>query len=163
MILSDRELWENQDTYGLVNPWEPSNVQPASIDLTLGNEFIVNGADYALSAAAPIAPREFLLATTVESVFVPPHLVAQINGRSTWARRGLIVHTTAGFIDPGFRGTITLELYNVSPDTLYIPLGERICQIVYSTLTSPAMRPYGSAGLGSHYQNQKGATKAWHN
>lgn len=158
MILSDRELLENQYVYGLVDPWEPSNVQPASIDLTLGNEFIVNGAHYALSAASPIAPREFLLATTVESVYVPPHLVAQINGRSTWARRGLTVHTTAGFIDPGFRGTITLELYNVSANTLYIPLGERICQLVFSTLTSPAMRPYGSAGLGSHYQGQTGVT-----
>jgi dCTP deaminase len=158
VILSDQELLEGQHVYGLVDPWEPSNVQPASIDLTLGNEFIVNGAHYALSASCPIAPREFLLATTVESVYVPPHLVAQINGRSTWARRGLMVHTTAGFIDPGFRGTITLELYNVSVNTLYIPLGERICQLVFSTLTSPAMRPYGSAGLGSHYQGQTGVT-----
>lgn len=160
MILSDRELWEAQEKYLLVAPWNPDHLQPASIDLTLGNEFIVNGAHYALSAACPIAPREFLLATTVESVSVPPHLVAQINGRSSWARKGLIVHTTAGFIDPGFVGQLTLELYNVSADTLYIPLGERICQIVYGQLTSQAMRPYGSEGLGSHYQGQTGTTPA---
>lgn len=158
MILSDRDLWETQDLYGLLSPWNPGNLQPASIDLTLGNEFIAHGAKYGETEGCSIAPREFLLATTVEEVYVPPHLVAQINGRSTWARKGLIVHTTAGFIDPGFRGTITLELYNVSMDTLYIPLGERVCQIVYSRLTSPAERPYGSAGLGSHYQGQTGVT-----
>lgn len=158
MILSDGDLREAQEVYGLVHPFNPEHVQPASIDLTLGNEFIVNGAHYALSAACPIAPREFLLATTVETVNVPPGLVAQINGRSTWARRGLIVHTTAGFVDPGFRGQLTLELYNVSADTLYIPLGERICQLVFSTLMTPAQVPYGSEGLGSHYQGQTGVT-----
>lgn len=160
MILSDADLLGHQIRYDLVRPWNPDHLQAASVDLTLGNEFTVNGAHYALAAACPIAPREFLLGTTVEAVYVPPHLSAQINGRSTWGRRGLIVHTTAGFIDPGFRGQITLELYNVSADTLYIPLGERICQIVYSELTSPAHRPYGSEGLGSHYQNQRGVTPA---
>jgi dCTP deaminase len=158
MILSDVDLINAHATYTLVTPYNASYVQPASIDLTLGNKFIANGTNLELNVACPIAPREFLLGTTVETVNVPPHLVAQINGRSTWARRGLIVHTTAGFIDPGFNGTITLELYNVSENTLYIPLGERICQIVFTELKSPAARPYGSTGLGSHYQGQHGVT-----
>lgn len=162
MNLSDRDLRARHQIYGLVSPWNPDNLQPGSIDLTLGNEFIVNGAHYALSAACPIAPREFLLATTVETVNMPDDLMGKVEGRSTWGRRGLIIET-AGVVDPGFRGQITLEMYNVGPDTLYVPLGERICQIVFSQMTSPAERPYGSPGLGSHYQNQKGVTEAWRN
>jgi dCTP deaminase len=137
-------------------------VQPASIDLTLGNDFIVNGARYALSASCPIAPREFLLGTTVERVKVPNGYVAKVEGRSTWARKGLVIEN-AGIVDPGFQGQLTLEMYNLSPDTLYLPLGERICQIMFMRMTSAAVRPYGSPGLGSHYQNQKGATEAWRN
>lgn len=158
MILSDYDLWKRCST-GVVNPWNADHVQPASIDLTLGNEFIVNGAHYALSASCPIAPREFLLGTTVEVVTVPDDLVGEVKGRSTWARRGLVVEN-AGWIDPGFSGTITLELYNLGPDTLYIPLGERVCQIAFHQLTTSAMRPYGTEGLGSHYQNQSGVTAA---
>lgn len=160
MILSDRELGLRQARHGIVEPWVRDHLQPASIDLTLGNEFIVNGAHYALSAACPIAPREFLLGTTVETVTIPHDLVGEVKGRSTWARRGLIIEN-AGYVDPGFTGTITLEMYNLGPDTLYIPLGERICQIAFTQLTSPAIRPYGSEGLGSHYQGQEGVTPAW--
>lgn len=164
MILSDGDLWLlHNEVYdedgGIVEPWNPLHVQPASIDLTLGNEFIVNGAHYALSAACPIAPREFLLGTTVERVKVPNGFVGRVEGRSTWARKGLVIHN-AGYIDPGFEGQITLELYNLSPDTLYVPLGERVCQISYARMTNPAERPYGSPGLGSHYQNQTGVTAA---
>lgn len=160
MIVSDRDLTVAQERYRLVEPWNAEHLQPASIDLTLGNEFIVNGAHYALSTACPIAPREFLLATTVETITMPDGWVGKIEGRSTWGRRGLIIET-AGFVDPGFSGQITLELYNVGPDTLYIPLGERICQIIFSIMTSPAHRPYGHPELGSHYQGQKGVTPAW--
>lgn len=164
MILSDADLWVLRDKIhdehgGIVEPWNPDHVQPASIDLTLGNDFIVNGARYALSAACPIAPREFLLGTTVERVRVPNGYVAKVEGRSTWARKGLIIEN-AGIVDPGFHGQITLEMYNLSGDTLYVPLGERICQIMYMRMTGPAERPYGSEGLGSHYQGQTGATPA---
>jgi dCTP deaminase len=159
MMLSDRELRELQEKYLLVAPWNPDHLQPASIDLTLGNEFIANGAKFALTDGYQLAPREFILATTRESVSVPNHLSAQVKGRSTWARRGLVIES-AGFVDPGFVGTLTLELYNFSNNTLWLPLGERICQIAYTLLTSPAERPYGSEGLGSHYQEQSGVTPA---
>jgi len=159
MKLSDREIWQGQDKYLLVMPWNPDHLQPASVDLTLGNEFISNGAKFALTEGYQLAPREFVLGTTVESLSVPPHMVGEVKGRSTWARRGLVVES-AGYIDPGFVGTITLELYNFSDRTLYLPLGERICQVAYTLLTSPAMRPYGSEGLGSHYFGQDGVTPA---
>lgn len=162
MIVSDGDLWDLHNRVydedgGIVEPWDHQHVQPASIDLTLGNDFIVNGARYALSAACPIAPREFLLGTTVERVKIPNGYVGRVEGRSSWARKGLVIEN-AGFIDPGFHGQITLELYNLSPDTLYVPLGERICQITFMVMTSLAERPYGSEGLGSHYQGQEGTT-----
>lgn len=163
MILSDqflhalnREFYEREDK-NIVEPWNDLHVQPSSIDLTLGNGFIVNGAHYALSAACPIAPREFLLGATVEWVNIPNGYVARVEGRSTWARKGLVIEN-AGLIDPGFEGRITLEMYNLSPDTLYVPLGERVCQIVFEKMMGPAERPYGSPGLGSHYQGQTGVT-----
>lgn len=159
MILSDREIWAAQEKYLLVAPWNPNHLQPASVDLTLGNEFIANEAKFALTDGYQLAPREFVLATTRESVSVPSHFVGEVKGRSTWARRGLVIES-AGYVDPGFVGTLTLELYNYSQRTLWLPVGERICQIAYSTLTSPAMRPYGSEGLGSHYYEQNGVTPA---
>lgn len=157
MMLSDRDLLEAQEEYRLVRPWNPGHLQPASVDLTLGNEFIANGAKFALTEGYQLAPKEFVLATTTESVAVPLHLSAQVKGRSTWARKGLVIES-AGFVDPGFVGMLTLELYNFSNNTLYLPVGERICQIAYTRLTNPAERPYGSEGLGSHYQHQTGVT-----
>jgi dCTP deaminase len=157
VILSDVDLRTAQARYQLITPYRARNVQPASVDLTLGNEFIANGAKFALTEAYELAPREFVLATTAETVAVPEHLVGQVKGRSTWARRGLVIES-AGYVDPGFTGTITLELYNFSNSTLYLPIGERVCQIAFTLLTSPAERPYGSEGLGSHYQHQTGVT-----
>jgi dCTP deaminase len=158
VILSDADLKVAQSLYRLIAPFRKEHMQPASIDLTLGADFVSEDQRIIVDGGYELAPREFALGTTVEFVNVPPHLVAQINGRSSWARRGLIVHTTAGFIDPGFNGQITLELYNVGSKTLFLPVGERICQIVFTELTSPAERPYGYEGLGSHYQGQTGAT-----
>ncbi len=154
MILSDTDIAGAQFRYGLVQPWNPGHLQPASVDLTLGNEFISNGAKYALTEGYP---KEFVLATTAENVSIPDNMVGEVKGRSTWARRGLVIES-AGYVDPGFSGTITLELYNFSNNTLWLPLGERICQIAFSLLSSPAQRPYGSDGLGSHYQGQTGVT-----
>lgn len=158
MILSDRDIRKTQADYGLIDPWQDGHVQPASIDLRLGRDFLFMGASINAAGNMPLDPGDFALGTTIETVTIPPHLVGQINGRSSWARKGLIVHTTAGFIDPGFTGQITLELKNVGNETLWLPVGERICQLVLTQLTSPAETPYGTAGLGSHYQGQHGVT-----
>jgi dCTP deaminase len=99
-------------------------------------------------------PGEFVLAVTLERVEIPDDLVGRLDGKSSLGRLGLIVHSTAGFVDPGFRGRLTLELTNVAnlPITLY--LGMPVSQISFSQLSTPADRPYGSSG--SKYQEQSG-------
>jgi len=175
VILSDRELWDLHDsTQGedgpFVYPWNPDNVQPASIDLTLGSSFVVwvrefvhdivfHRQEQRTAQFIDLKPGEFVLGTTIEEVSIPTDLVGQVSGKSTWARRGLIVEN-AGYIDPGFRGQITLELKNVGHESIRLTAGDPICQLVMMQLTSPAERPYGSEGLGSHYMHQRGATPA---
>lgn len=159
MILADVDLWHlHNEQGGIVDPWNPDHLQPASVDLTLGNEFIANGVKHVLNEGYPLAPREFILTTTQEAVYVPNGYAARVEGRSSWGRKGLLVHATAGFVDPGFRGQITLELYNLSAETLWLNVGERLCQITYLRTESYAERPYGHPKLGSHYQMQTGAT-----
>lgn len=174
MILSDKDIRAAQRNHGLITPFVDSNVQPASVDLTLGEEVIfwhdgvrygsiLHGHEYLHHTYRDmryINPNEFMLATTVETVNIPNNLVAQVNGKSSWARKGLLVHTTAGFIDPGFRGQITLELKNVGHEPIVLTPGVRICQLVFTALSSPAEFPYGSPGLWSHYQNQSGVTES---
>lgn len=159
MILADIDLWDLHNRHGgIVEPWNADNLQPASIDLTLGNEFIANGVKRTNAAGYALAPREFILTTTYEAVYVPNGYAARVEGRSSWGRKGLLVHATAGFIDPGFRGQITLEFANLSPDTLWLPVGARLCQITYLRAVSRSERPYGDSTLDSHYQGQAGAT-----
>lgn len=170
-ILSDKHIRSYQSVHDLVTPFVDSNVGPASIDLTLGQEFkwieMESPWDmYSRTQDNPLDslymnPGQFVLATTAETVKIPRDIVAQVNGKSSWARKGLIVHTTAGFIDPGFEGQITLELKNVGHETLVLTPGVRICQLVFTTLTSPAVFPYGHESLGSHYQNQSGVQESW--
>jgi dCTP deaminase len=161
MILADIDLWDLQRRHGIVTPWQADHLQPASIDLTLGNEFIADSVKHELhkGASYALAPGEFILTTTHETVYVPNGYAARVEGRSSWGRKGLLVHATAGFVDPGFRGTITLELKNLTQtEVLYLPVGERLCQITYLRGLSRSERPYGSPDLGSHYQGQLGAT-----
>ncbi len=103
-------------------------------------------------------PGEFVLASTAERVAVPDDLVARIEGKSSLGRLGLLIHSTAGFIDPGFDGHVTLELSNVAnlPITLYPMM--KIGQVSFLTMTTPAEHPYGSGPLGSKYQGQRGPT-----
>src|SRR5204862_4997884 len=103
-------------------------------------------------------PGEFVLGSTLERVRLPDDLVARLEGKSSLGRLGLLIHSTAGFIDPGFDGHITLELSNVAslPITLYP--GMRIGQISFLAMTTPADHPYGSGPLGSKYQGQRGPT-----
>lgn len=164
MILSDHDLKARLQSGSIVvSPLDDPDqqIQPASIDLRLGSVFyslrrdeyrtVPEGSTYVLN------PGEFALASTVERVSVPSDLVARVEGRSSLGRIALIVHATAGFIDPGFEGEITLELSNLGPRALLLRPGSRICQIVFQTMTSPADRPYGPA-RGSKYHGQTGPT-----
>lgn len=186
MILSDNDIRRRlADGDLVITPLDgESAIQPASVELTLD----LTGGAMRPVQHQPGHPREIVciapgvktapkmvhdccedgdlvlqpgacaLVSTRERVVIPPDLVAQVNGKSSLARLFLIVHTTAGFIDPGFPGQITLEFVNLSPQTMIISHGARVAQLVLSTLTSPAARPYGSSGLGSHYHGQSGAT-----
>ena len=105
-----------------------------------------------------IHPGEFCLGRTLEWVELPHDIVARIEGKSSLGRLGLIVHATAGFCDPGWKGTLTLELNNLTRVPIVLAPGLKIAQLSFMTLDRPALRPYGSSGLGSHYQGQRAAT-----
>jgi dCTP deaminase len=162
-----------------VDPWDPRMVQPASIDLRLGDSFRVfhNHRATAIDLRDPpsnlteevvvpdgeafvIHPGEFCLGRTLEWVQIPDDIVARIEGKSSLGRLGLIVHATAGFCDPGFEGTLTLELNNLTRVPIRLYPGLPIAQLSFMTLDRPAQRPYGSPGLGSHYQGQRAATES---
>jgi dCTP deaminase len=160
----------------VIDPLEPDQVQPASVDVRLGSEFLVfrnhtaevidpfaRPAD--LMELVPVAdgnafvlhPGEFVLGTTVESIGLPDDLVARVEGKSSLGRLGLLIHATAGFVDPGWpRGQITLELSNVATLPIKLWPGMRIGQLSFHTLDAAAERPYGSAGLNSKYAGQRG-------
>ena len=164
MIFSDTTIRERQASDGMLDPFVEANVQPASVDLTLGNDFILFDERLTPDEGEPVLleRHRFALATTAETVKVPVDVAAQVAGKSSWARRGLLIHVTAGWIDPGFEGQITLELKNLGDHALALYPGTPICQIYFMGLTVPAAVPYGSEQLGSHYQGQTGTTRAWH-
>ncbi|MGH2915225.1 MAG: dCTP deaminase [Solirubrobacteraceae bacterium] len=160
-----------------IDPWDVSLVQPASIDLRLGDSFRVfhNHRVAAIDLRSPpehlteeilvpegerfvIHPGEFCLGRTLEWVELPDDVVARIEGKSSLGRLGLIVHATAGFCDPGWRGTLTLELNNLTRVPITLHPGLEIAQLSFMMLDRPAARPYGSPELGSHYQGQRAAT-----
>jgi dCTP deaminase len=162
-----------------IKPWDPGMVQPASVDLRLGNSFLVfhNFRVPAIDLADPpqnlteqvvlddggsfvIHPGEFVLGRTEEYVELPDDVVARIEGKSSLGRLGLIVHATAGFVDPGFKGTLTLEITNLTRVPIVLWPGKPIAQLSFMTLDRPAERPYGHPELGSHYQGQVEATES---
>ena len=167
MILSSATLRTLIDKGELtVNGVQPLNVQPASIEMHLSNRVVRRigrtdqaAEDYKDGAPVSIRPGEFILASTQETVSIPATLVGQVEGKSSWARRGLLVHVTAGFIDPGFHGTITLEIVNLSSVAIYPRVGQRIAQLVVHRLDSEPEHLYGSLELGSHYQGQTTTTE----
>jgi dCTP deaminase len=107
-----------------------------------------------------IHPGEFVLGRTEEWVELPDDLVARIEGKSSLGRLGLIVHATAGFVDPGFKGTLTLEITNLTRVPIVLWPGKPIAQLSFMTLDRPAERPYGHPDLGSHYAGQVDATES---
>ncbi len=162
-----------------VDPWDPSLVQPASVDLRLGDSFRVFH-NYRVSTidlhnppeglteevvvnadeSFVIHPGEFCLGRTLEWVELPDDIVARIEGKSSLGRLGLIVHATAGFCDPGWKGTLTLELNNLTRVPIKLYPGLLIAQLSFMSLDRPALKPYGSPELGSHYQGQRAATES---
>jgi dCTP deaminase len=163
----------------VVDPWDPTLVQPASVDLRLGNSFRVfhNHRVTAIDLRDPptnlteevvieegdpfaIHPGEFALGRTLERVELPDDVVARIEGKSSLGRLGLIVHATAGFVDPGFKGTLTLEITNLTRVPIKLYAGLLIAQLSFMALDAPAEHPYGSEALGSHYQGQVAATES---
>ena len=163
----------------VIEPWEPAHVQPASVDLRLGDSFRVfhNHRTSAIDLREPpahlteevrvgpdepfvIHPGEFCLGRTEEWVELPDDIVARVEGKSILGRLGLIVHATAGFVDPGFRGTLTLELNNLTRVPIKLYAGLPIAQLSLMALDAPALRPYGHEQLGSHYQGQVEATES---
>ena len=184
MILSDRTLREQIEAGRIViDPLDDSLIQPSSIDVRISNLFRVfrNHTRGVLDVKEDLTdltelvtmavddegvgdepfmlhPGEFVLGSTLERVAVPHDLVGRVEGKSSLGRLGLLIHSTAGFIDAGFDGHITLELANVAslPITLYP--GMKIGQISFMRMTAPAERPYGQGASGSKYQGQRGPT-----
>ena len=174
MVLSDKTIKEELDKGRIViSPLDPSDIQPASVDLHLDRKLLVftnsrrpyidvkeslsdltESVEIKDSVPFILHPGEFVLGSTLEHIELPDDLVARLEGKSSLGRIGLVIHSTAGFVDPGWKGNLTLELSNLSrlPITLYV--GMKIGQISYLRLTTPAERLYGSSSLGSKYQGQ---------
>lgn len=148
-----------------ITPFCEENIQPNSIDLTLDDEILVLDRELNkffinfISDGFELMRGDFILASTVERVSLGNGVCAQVDGKSSYGRKGLQVHQTAGFIDAGFIGNITLEMVTVG-QTIQLEVGMPICQLVFWD-AYPSERPYGSEGLGSHYQGQTGVTKSW--
>lgn len=164
MLLSDRtvrELLQSGDVCITPAP-NDEQIQPVSIDLRLGVSYVLQGPHHderTSTSFTLIRPGEFLLANTREHVRLPAHIAGIVHGKSTWARRGLMVEA-AGLVDPGFEGTITLELKNLGHRPLPLTAGIPICQMMFFAVDVAVLRPYGSAGLDSHYQGQQDAEPA---
>ena len=176
MVLSDGTIRRLiADGTLLVDPYDAALVQPSSIDVRVAGQFRVfhNSRRPFIDVREPLDdltelveispdapfilhPGEFVLGSTVERVRLPDDLVARLEGKSSLGRLGLLIHSTAGFIDPGWDGTITLELSNVARLPITIHLGMKIGQISFMRLDRPAERPYGHPELGSKYQGQTG-------
>jgi dCTP deaminase len=178
MVLSDHSIREEVAAGRIViDPYVSQYVQPSSVDLRLGNDFRVfeysshpfidpmaKGIDYTKHTVIPdnevfvLHPGEFALGTTLERVALPDNIVGRLEGKSTLGRLGLMIHSTAGYVDPGWNGYLTLELANVANLPILLHPGMKIGQISFTYMSTPVDAPYGSPGLGSHYQGQVGAT-----
>ena len=174
MVLSDRSIVEELAAGRIVvDPCDPADIQPSSIDLHLGPRFQVfrnsrypyidptveQRGSWTLWRPRPeepfvLHPGEFVLGATIERVSLPNDIVARLEGKSSLGRLGLLIHSTAGYIDPGWDGTLTLELSNVANLPIVLTPGMPVGQISFMKMTTPVDRPYGSPGLGSRYQGQ---------
>jgi dCTP deaminase len=167
-----------------IDPYDETLLQPSSVDVRVDRYFRVfannrypfidvKQAQEDLTELVEVEdgtpfilhPGEFVLGSTLERVRLPDDLVARLEGKSSLGRLGLLIHSTAGFIDPGWDGHVTLELSNVANLPITIYYGMKIGQLSFVQLTEPAETPYGASGLGSKYQGQRGPTPSryWKN
>jgi dCTP deaminase len=178
MILSDRTIRESIASGRIViDPYEKTYVQPSSVDLRVDRFFrvfenhlypfidpkssqedLTNLIEVDEDVPFMLHPGEFVLGSTLERVALGEDIVARLEGKSSLGRIGLLIHSTAGFVDPGFDGYLTLELSNVANLPIAIYPGMKIGQISFYQLTTPADHPYGSDAAGSKYQGQRGPT-----
>jgi dCTP deaminase len=185
VVLSDRTIRDELARGRIgIDPFDETLVQPSSVDVRVDRYFrVFHNARYPfidvkqpqeeltelveVDGETPfiLHPGEFVLGSTLERITLPDDLVARLEGKSSLGRLGLLIHSTAGFIDPGWDGHVTLELSNVAnlPITIYHAM--RIGQLSFVRMTEPAETPYGSGALGSKYQGQRGPTPSryWKN
>ena len=178
MLLSDRDIRAELSSGGItLDPWEPEMLQPSSVDIRLDRFFrvfenhryphidpAVDQSELTREVTTEgdepfiLHPGEFVLGSTYEVVGLGDSLAARVEGKSSLGRLGLLTHATAGFVDPGFTGHVTLELANVATLPIKLYPGMKIGQLCFFRLSSPAEHPYGSAAHGSRYQGQRGPT-----
>jgi dCTP deaminase len=178
VLLSDRDIKVELDAGRIgLEPLDPAMIQPSSIDVRLDRLFrLFDNHKYAYIDPAEdqpeltrlietkpdepfiLHPGEFVLGATYEQVTLPDNVAARLEGKSSLGRLGLLTHSTAGFIDPGFSGHVTLELSNVATLPIKLWPGMKIGQLCFFQLSSPAEKPYGSSEYGSRYQGQRGPT-----
>ncbi len=184
MVLSDGAIRRLLEAGRIeIDPYDPSLMQPSSLDVRVDRLFrVFRNSRYPYidvkqeqeeltelvevgDEAFILHPGEFVLGSTLERVRLPDDLVARLEGKSSLGRLGLLIHSTAGFIDPGWDGHVTLELSNVANLPITIYPGMKIGQLSFVQLSEPAEQPYGSGGLGSKYQGQRGPTPSryWKN
>ena len=178
MLLSDRDLRAELDAGRVgLDPYDPGLIQPSSVDVRLDRYFrvfenhryphidpaeeqpdLTRLVEAGSDEAFILHPGEFVLASTYEVVTLPDDIAGRLEGKSSLGRLGLLTHSTAGFIDPGFSGHVTLELSNVATLPIKLWSGMKIGQLCLFRLSSPAEHPYGSSVYGSRYQGQRGPT-----
>ena len=178
MLLSDRDIRAEVEAGRVgLDPWDASMIQPSSVDVRLDKFFrLFDNHKYPVIDPAEdqpeltrlvevdpadgfvLHPGEFVLGSTLEQVTLPDDLAARVEGKSSLGRLGLLTHATAGFVDPGFTGHVTLELSNVATLPIMLWPGMKNGQLCFFRLSSPAEHPYGSKQYGSHYQGQRGPT-----
>jgi dCTP deaminase len=185
MVLSDRTIRRLLDEGRIgIEPYAEELLQPSSVDVRVDRLFrVFRNSRYPFidvkqemeeltelveidaDEAFILHPGEFVLGSTLERITLPDDLVARLEGKSSLGRLGLLIHSTAGFIDPGWDGHVTLELSNVANLPITIYYGMKIGQLSFVQLSEPAEHPYGSGGLGSKYQGQAGPTPSryWKN
>lgn len=174
MVLSDRTIRQQMAAGRIViEPFDPRDVQPSSVDLHLGSRFqvfrnsrypyidpaveqqgLMDPVQATTGEPFVLHPGEFALGATTERIELPDDIVARLEGKSSLGRLGLLIHSTAGYVDPGWVGTLTLELSNVANLPIVLTPGMAIGQISFMQMTTPVDRPYGSPELGSKYQGQ---------
>ncbi len=178
MLLSDHDIRDQIEAGRIgLDPWDAEMLQPSSVDVRLDRFFrlfdnhkypsidpaidqpeLTRLIEVAADEPFVLHPGEFVLASTLEKFTIPTHLAGRLEGKSSLGRLGLLTHSTAGFIDPGFHGHITLELSNVANLPIVLWPNMKVGQLALFRMTSPADVPYGTGKLGSKYQGQRGPT-----